>query len=46
MIPKTLGEEEIKKLVLKLPKVQSFSEGKSLRKFIYVPERLANVVVG
>lgn len=44
-LPKSLSKDEIQKRVMELPKVQSFVEGKQLRQFIYVPERIANVVV-
>ncbi len=44
-ISKKLSKEEIQKEVMALPKIQAVVEGKSLKQFIYVPERLANVVV-
>lgn len=42
---KGLSKEEIQKQVMALPKIQPFITGKSLKQFIYVPERIANVVV-
>ncbi len=45
-MPKGLSKEEIEKQVLANAKVQQFMEGKALRKFIYVPEKIANIVVG
>ena len=44
-ISKKLSKEEIQKEVMALPKIQAVVEGKSLKQSIYVPERLANVVV-
>jgi leucyl-tRNA synthetase len=37
-------KEEIEKLVLSNSKIQEYISGKTVRKFIYVPKRLANVV--
>ena len=36
---------EARELALASPKVQSAMEGRALKKFIYVPGRLASVVV-
>jgi len=44
-MPKDLDAEAVKKQVLQSPKVLPFLDGKSVRQFIYVPGRLANVVV-
>ena len=40
------GEDEVKQLALADEKVQSFIEGKEVRKVIYVPGKLLNIVVG
>ena len=45
-LPKGIEKAEVEKQVLASEKVQSFMGGKTVRKFIYVPEKLANVVVG
>ncbi len=39
-------EEEIKRLALMVPQVQSFIAGKPVSRVIYVPGRLVNVVTG
>jgi leucyl-tRNA synthetase len=44
-VPKGLSKEEIQKMVLEMPKLKPFIEGKTLKQFVYVPERIANVVV-
>jgi len=44
-LPKGISKEEIQKTVMELPRLQPFIEGKTLRQFVYVPERIANVVV-
>lgn len=40
-----LKEEEIKDLILDLPSLQTHVKDKTLKKFIYVPGKVANVVV-
>ena len=45
-MPKGLTQEQIQERVLANAKVIQFMEGKAMRKFIYVPEKIANVVVG
>jgi len=40
-----LGEEEIQTRALADPKLQPWIEGKTIRKRIYVPGRLLNLVV-
>ncbi len=40
-----IGEEELKELVFEREKVKKYTEGKELKKFIYVKGRLINVVV-
>ena len=39
-------KEEAERLSLAAPKVQSFLEGKQIRKVIVVPDRLVNIVCG
>ena len=39
-------KEEAEQLVLAAPKVQSYLEGRQIRKVIVVPERLVNIVCG
>ena len=39
------SEEEIKKLVLELPKIKKWIEGKKADKLIYIPDKLLNIVV-
>jgi len=43
---KDADEATVKELALALPKVAQFTEGKEIKKFIYVPGRIVNVVVG
>ena len=38
-------EEEVKELVLALPKIQTLLEGKIPRKVVYVPKKLVNIVL-
>jgi leucyl-tRNA synthetase len=45
-MPVGASEEEVRAQVLASPRVQSHLVGKSVRKFIYVPGRLVNLVVG
>jgi leucyl-tRNA synthetase len=40
-----LSKEEVEKAVLENPDVQKWVEGKQLRKFIFVPKRIVNLVV-
>ena len=39
-------KEETEQLALAAPKVQSYLEGKQIRKVVVVPERLVNIVCG
>ena len=39
------SEEEIKELALSLPKVRSYVEGSKVRRVVYVPKKLINIVV-
>lgn len=41
----TISEEALKALVLADPKIQTFMEGKTIRKFIVIPGKLVNVAV-
>ncbi len=43
-VPKAATKEELEQLARDNPKVQQFSEGKTIRKVIVVPGRLVNVV--
>ena len=40
------GEEEIRKIALEREKVRKYLEGKSIRKMVYIPRKLLNIVVG
>jgi len=40
------NKEETERLALTAPKVQTYMEGKQIRKVIVVPERLVNIVCG
>jgi len=40
------SREEAEQLALAAPKVQSYLEGRQIRKVIVVPERLVNIVCG
>jgi leucyl-tRNA synthetase len=42
---KGISKDEVQKLVLGMDKIKPFIEGKTLRQFVYVPEKIANVVV-
>jgi leucyl-tRNA synthetase len=44
-VPATAGEAEVREAALADEGVQRFTDGKAIRKFIYVPGKLANVVV-
>ena len=44
-ISKGLSKDEVQKIVMEIVKLKPFIEGKTLKQFIYVKERLANVVV-
>jgi leucyl-tRNA synthetase len=45
-MPRGIDQEEVKKLVLKDEKVIQWIEGKEIRKWIILPEKLVNLVVG
>jgi leucyl-tRNA synthetase len=44
-VAKGISESEIREKVLALEKVQKWIEGKEIRKFIYVKEKLVSIVV-
>ncbi len=44
-VAKGTTKDQIEKMVKALPKVMQHTEGKTLKQFVYVPERLANIVV-
>ena len=44
-MPAGIAESEAQELALASPRVQSYTDGKSVRKTVYVPGRLVNVVV-
>ena len=44
-VPTGTGEEEVKAAALEDERVQRFVEGKTVRKTIYVPDKLLNIVV-
>jgi leucyl-tRNA synthetase len=44
-ISRGLSQKEVQKIVLALPKLQSFLSGKKVAKFVLVPDRLANIVL-
>jgi leucyl-tRNA synthetase len=39
-------EDEAKEMALESAKVQAFTQGKEIKKIIFVPERLINIVIG
>jgi leucyl-tRNA synthetase len=43
---KGTDKEETEQLALAAPKVQSYLEGRQIRKVVVVPERLVNIVCG
>ena len=45
-IPLDMPKDEIEKTVLSAEKAQKWLEGKTVRKFIFVPKKIINVVVG
>ncbi len=38
-------EEQIRKLVMADPRVLEYTEGKAIRKMVYVPKKLVSIVV-
>ena len=45
-IPLDMPKDEIERMVLSAEKAQKWLEGKTVRKFIFVPKKIINVVVG
>jgi len=45
-VAKDAGEAVVREAALAEPNVQKFLEGKSVRKFIFVPGKIANLIVG
>ena len=45
-VPDGTSKEETEQTALAAPKVQSYLEGRKIRKVIVVPERLVNIVCG
>jgi len=46
LLPKSADQAAAEKAALELPKVQEFTAGKQVRKVIFVPGRILNLVVG
>ena len=44
-MPKGITKEEVQAQVMQMEKLKPFIDGKTLKQFVYVPERIANVVV-
>jgi len=44
-IEREAGKEAVEKLVMEIEKIKSATEGKEMKKFIYVPGKLVNIVV-
>ncbi len=44
MVPASSGEEEIKRLALKSERIKRYIEGKEIKKVIFVPQKLINIV--
>jgi len=44
MVPADISEDEIKKMAQESERVSQYIEGKTIRKVIYVPKRLVNIV--
>jgi leucyl-tRNA synthetase len=45
LVPASMSEAEAKRLVLSREKVRAYIDGKRLKRFIYVPKRVVNVVI-
>ena len=45
-LPPDVTEETAKKNILALPRIQKYLKGKIIRKWIYVPGKIVNIVVG
>ena len=46
MLARTASEDEVRALALALDAVSAFATGKAVKKFIYVPGKIVNLVVG
>ncbi len=44
-LPANISSEDARKIVLELDKIKKYTEGKSLKRFIFVPNRMINIVV-
>lgn len=44
-IAKDIAESDLRKQVLQIPEIEKWIDGKEVRKFIYVPGRIINIVV-
>lgn len=44
-IAKDISESDLRKQVLQIPEIEKWIDGKEVRKFIYVPGRIINIVV-
>jgi leucyl-tRNA synthetase len=44
MVSKDAGEDEVKSAALASPKIQEHVEGKTIRKIVFVPGKLMNIV--
>ena len=45
-LPVTMSQEEVQAAVLAAPEAAKWIEGKQIRKVIYVPKTIVNIVVG
>lgn len=45
-VPTNTNEDQVRKNILALPKVKKYLKGKVIRKWIYVPGKIVNIVVG
>ncbi|MEX0811124.1 MAG: class I tRNA ligase family protein [Chitinophagales bacterium] len=45
-LPLDMGKEAAEKIVLENPDVQKWTEGKEIKRFVFVPGRIVNIVVG
>jgi leucyl-tRNA synthetase len=45
-LPREASEESARTAALADPNIQRFVEGKAVRKFVYVPGRIANLIIG
>ncbi|MBQ5509884.1 MAG: class I tRNA ligase family protein, partial [Prevotella sp.] len=45
-LPVTMSQDEVQAAVLAAPEAAKWIEGKQIRKVIYVPKKIVNIVVG